>query len=314
MSGGVEEGFRRDLLENPEDDSLPLIFADWLQERCDPRAELLLLLRRLTAAVDVPQRPEQERRLHELLAAGLRWPLPQAVNDLGMCFAWIPPGTFRMGSPPEEASRDDDEVQHRVTLTRGFHLGVHTVTQAQWRAVMGDNPSNFPGEDCPVESVTAADCREFLRRLGLRDGRAYRLPTEAEWEHACRGGTTTPFWFGAGITPDLANYDGNYAYEEGPVGAYRQRTVPVGSFPANPWGLHEMHGNVYELCGDWYAPYAAGAALDPSGPESGTSYATRGGSWFIYPWNCRSANRNFIGHNDRDNGTGLRVCFTPARR
>ncbi len=192
----------------------------------------------------LPSRPPQQRRAGEIIA-----------NSLGMRFAWRPPGTFLMGSPPSEPQRWDDEQQHRVTLSKGFWLGVTPVTQAQWQAVMGSNPSHFQGDDRPVEEVSWDDCQEFCKRLAERDGQRYRLPTEAEWEYACRAGTTTPFHFGATLSTEQANYDGNYTYGEGKKGKYREETTPVGSFPANAWGLHDMHGNVWEWCQDWYGPY-----------------------------------------------------------
>jgi formylglycine-generating enzyme required for sulfatase activity len=150
-----------------------------------------------------------------------------------MKFAWSPPGTFLMGSPPDEEDREDDEQQHRVTLTRGFWLGVTPVTQAQWQAVLGSNPSHYQGDDRPVEQVSWNDCRKRCQRLAEGDGRRYRLPTEAGWEYACRASTTTPFHFGATISTDLANYNGKYTYGKGPKGVSRRQTTPVGSFPVS---------------------------------------------------------------------------------
>ncbi len=211
------------------------------------------------------------------------------TNSLGMKFAWIPPGTFLMGSPPNEPQREDDETQHKVTLTKGFWIGVHQVTQAQWQAVMGANPSHFKGEsNLPVENVSWDDCVAFCEALGKKDGKPYRLPTEAEWEYACRAGTTTPFHFGATISVNQANYDGNYIYGNGKKGVYRQKTTPVGSFPANVWGLFDMHGNVWEWCADWYGPYPEEELKDPQVFVGGDRRVCRGGSWNDYP---RSAAR-----------------------
>ncbi|MBC8328931.1 MAG: formylglycine-generating enzyme family protein [Planctomycetes bacterium] len=192
-----------------------------------------------------------------------------------------------MGSPSGESARASDETQHRVTLTKAFYLGETEVTQAQWKKAMGNAPSNFKGDDLPVERVSWDDCQEFLRKAG----EGYRLPTEAEWEYACRAGTTTPFSFGATISTDQANYDGNYTYGSGRKGVYRQKTTPVGSFPANAWGFHDMHGNVWEWCQDRYGAYPSGPVTDPKGPSSGDSVVLRGGSWPYFPRYCRSASR-----------------------
>ena len=146
-----------------------------------------------------------------------------------MKFAYIPPtppGGFLMGSPDNEPERQDNETQHRVTLENGYYLGIYPVTQAHWQAVMGSNPSNFKGDDLPVENVTWDDCDQFCKKLGQKTGKRFRLPTEAEWEYACRAGTTTPFWIGNTISTDKANYDGNYTYGNGMKGEYRQKTTP----------------------------------------------------------------------------------------
>ncbi len=204
----------------------------------------------------------------------------------GMELVFIPAGSFVMGSPASEERRDDDETQHRVTLSRPFYLGKYEVTQGQWQRVMGSNPSRFTGSDrLPVEKVSWEECQAFCRKTGLR------LPTESEWEYACRAGTETPFETGWTIRPDQANYDGNYTYGNGPKGVYRKRTTAVGSFAANGWGLYDMHGNVYEWCADWYGAYPSGPVTDPTGPASGKSRVLRGGSWFNDPRDCRSAGR-----------------------
>jgi formylglycine-generating enzyme required for sulfatase activity len=235
------------------------------------------------------------------------------TNSIGMKFVWIPPGSFMMGSPKEEKKRQDNETQHKVTLSKGFYMGVYTVTQEQWQAVMGDNPSNFNGEkSLPVEKVSWDDCQEFIKKLREKDKdkKAYRLPTEAEWEYACRAGTKTPFHFGETISTDQANYNGNYIYGDGKKGMYREKTTPVGSFPANVWGFYDMHGNVWQWCEDWYADYPQKDVVDPQGPEKGQSRVLRGGSWRFPPESCRSALRDRYVPGLRINFIGFRLCFS----
>jgi formylglycine-generating enzyme required for sulfatase activity len=232
------------------------------------------------------------------------------TNSLGMKFVWIPPGTFMMGSPKEEKERIDNETQHKVTLTKGFYMGVYTVTQEQWQGVMGNNPSNFKGEkNLPVEQVSWDDCQQFIKKLREKDKKAYRLPTEAEWEYSCRAGTKTPFHFGETISTDQANYNGNFTYGTGKKGVYREKTTPVGSFPANAWGLHDMHGNVWQWCQDGYGNYPQEDVVDPQGAEKGAFRVLRGGSWIFNPRYCRSAFRYRDGPGPRLNYCGLRVCF-----
>jgi formylglycine-generating enzyme required for sulfatase activity len=223
----------------------------------------------------------KERRAGEVLA----------LSSVKMAMAWIPPGEFMMGSPAGEPERVSDETQHRVRLTKGFWMGTTPVTQAQWEAVMGSNPSNFKGADLPVEAVSWDDCQKFCTKLSQREGKKVRLPTEAEWEYACRAGSTTPFSFGTTISTDQANYDGNYTYGSGRKGLYRQKTTPVGQFHPNAWGLYDMHGNVWEWCADWYGEYPKTKATDYMGPASGTSRVLRGGSWLHDPLICRAAYR-----------------------
>ena len=208
-------------------------------------------------------------------------------------FRWIEPGTFLMGSPETELERDNDETQHVVTLTQGYWLADSACTQALWLAVMGENPSHFTeNPNNPVEQVSWKDVQGFIEKLnGFVQGLNARLPTEAEWEYACRAGTTTPFAFGDTITPEQVNYDGNYPYADGAKGLYREQTVPVKSLPPNPWGLYEMHGNVWEWCEDWFGDYAAEPQTDPHGPETGAYRVLRGGSWYNFGRYVRSANR-----------------------
>jgi formylglycine-generating enzyme required for sulfatase activity len=257
--------------------------------------------------------PEEQRRQAPTLVRVLDT-LEQApprqrshTNALGMKFVWVPPGSFLMGSPPEEANRHSDEIQHGVTLSRGLYLAVHPVTQAQWRAVMDASPGWFAGDDRPVERVSWDDCQEFCARLSRRDGRAYRLPSEAEWEYACRAGTAGPFHFGAALTAEQANHD---ARDPSGKGAFRAQTTPVGSFAPSSWGLFDMHGNVYEWCADWYGPYAEGQVSDPT-PAAGDARLLRGGSWLSAACYCRSAYRYWADPATRSAHIGVRVCFTP---
>jgi formylglycine-generating enzyme required for sulfatase activity len=234
------------------------------------------------------------------------------TNSIGMKFVWIKPGNFVMGSPKEEKLREDNETQHKVTLTKGFYMGVYTVTQEQWQEVMGNNPSFFKGEkNLPVEQVSWNDCQEFVKKLREKDKdkKAYRLPTESEWEYSCRAGTKTPFHFGETISTDQANYNGNFTYGDGKKGVYRKKTTPVDSFPANAWGLHDMHGNVWQWCQDRYGDYPQKDVVDPQGPEKGELRVLRGGSWYFTPEYCRSACRLRNEPAFRLSDFGLRVCF-----
>ena len=228
--------------------------------------------------------------------AGLQ---PTLVLDCGenvtLELVLIPAGEFMMGSPESETGRDRDEgPQHRVRISQSFYMGKYEVTQAQWRAVIGTSPSDFnQGDSLPVHEVSWNDCQKFCRRLSALTGREVYLPTEAEWEYACRAGTRTPFHFGATISTNQVNYDGDFTYGSGRKGVDRKRTMAVGSFPANRWGLHDMHGNVWEWCQDWHGEnyYTNSPATDPAGPGSGEARILRGGSWLSHPQDCRSAIR-----------------------
>ena len=222
-------------------------------------------------------------------------------------------GTFLMGAPnSEKDSYDSERPQHRVTL-QPFYMGKYPVTQAQWQAVMGSNPSYFKGNDRPVEQVSWHDAQAFLknfRSLGDFGNLTPRLPTEAEWEYACRAGTTTPFYFGETISADQANYNGNYTYGKGKQGVYREQTTDVGSFPPNAFGLCDMHGNVWEWQSDsWHDNYN-GAPTDGSiwgSLDDGKAKLLRGGGWGDYPDNCRSASRGRYLPDNQYGGLGLRV-------
>ena len=235
------------------------------------------------------------------------------TNSIGMKFVWIPPGNFMMGSPKEEEKREPNETLHKVTLTKGFYMGVYAVTQEQWQAVMGNNPSYFKKEQekkLPVDSVSWDDCHEFVKKLRGKDKKLYRLPTEAEWEYSCRAGAKTPFHFGETISTDQANYNGLGTYGNGKTGINRKKTVPVGSFPANAWGLHDMHGNVLQWCRDWFGDYPQKDVVDPQGPENGIMRVLRGGSYDVIPQRCRSAFRVWSEPGLRSSICGFRVCFS----
>lgn len=232
------------------------------------------------------------------------------ATRVSMTFAWIPPGTFLMGSPANESDRKNDETQHNVTLTKGFWLGIHQVTQAQWQEIMKANPKRVQKDDrCPVVHVSWGMCQKFVHTLGQRTEKQFRLPSEAEWEYACRAGTTTPYSFGETISTDQANYDGTSTYGHGKVGVSRQNTTRVGKFLANAWGLYDMHGNVWEWCQDWYSLYSGSITEDPQGPAKGELRVLRGGSWNSGPSECRSANRYGLGPGGRNGNCGCRVVL-----
>ena len=245
------------------------------------------------------------------------------INSLGMEFALIPAGTFLMGSPETEATRKRDEGPQRpITISRPFYLGVYAVTQEQYQAVMGANPSQFTAETGggpahPVETVNWEEAVEFCRRLSQwpaeeRNGRVYRLPTEAEWEYACRAGTTTAFHYGPALSSREANLHGGQPYFA-PPGPHLERTTPVGSYAPNAFGLYDLHGNVWEWCQDWYSDtYLADvAAVDPVGPTDGTHRVQRGGCWNAYGECCRAAYRSSNDPPTRQmNCVGFRVALT----
>jgi formylglycine-generating enzyme required for sulfatase activity len=302
----------------PGDPLAVFALADYLEERDDPRGELLRLVYVLTRDVDVPGRREKEERLGALLAAGVRPVGPYETVTLApgvdLVLAWVPPGTFLMGSPPDEEGRIDSETLHRVTLTVGFWLGVHPVTQAQWRAVMGTDPSYFKGDDLPVESVSWEEARDFAAALTKKcdDKHLYRLPTEAEWEYSCRGGRSSSHPFGVGDGRSLssreANFDGNFPYGGAAEGPSLEETSKVGSYPANALGLFDMHGNVWEWCADRYGPYPEGEVTNPDVSSEGPSRVFRGGGWGDFARGCRAAIRGRCGPGDRDDDLGFRLA------
>jgi formylglycine-generating enzyme required for sulfatase activity len=245
------------------------------------------------------------------------------IEDLGngvkLEMATIPGGTFMMGSPENEKARSSDESLHQVRVP-SFFMGKYSVTQAQYEAIMRTNPSRFKGSNRPVEGVSWNNAVAFCEKLSQRAGKNYRLPSEAEWEYACRAGTTTPFHFGETITTDLANYPGQYTYDDEPTkGVYRQQTTEVGSFGvANNFGLYDMHGNVLEWCqDDWHKGYES-APTDGSewlDIEKNTNIKRlRGGSWSHHPGNCRSACRSHCELDNDLNYIGFRVVCSGAVR
>jgi formylglycine-generating enzyme required for sulfatase activity len=228
----------------------------------------------------------------------------------------IPGGTFLMGSPENEAERlSYESPQHQVTVP-SFFIGKYQLTQAQYQAIMGANPSSFKGNNRPVENVSWDDAVAFCKKLNQKTGKNYRLPSEAEWEYACRAGTKTPFYFGDNITTDLVNYDGNYSYKSAPKGKYRQQTTDVGTFPPNPFGLYDMHGNVWEWCEDDCHENYINAPTDGSAwnSRSGSHKLLRGGSWGNNPAYCRSAFRFGLNNLDDYYSIGFRVVCSGAAR
>ncbi|MDM3851412.1 MAG: SUMF1/EgtB/PvdO family nonheme iron enzyme [Aphanizomenon gracile PMC627.10] len=241
-------------------------------------------------------------------------------NGISLEMIAIPGGTFKMGSPKNEPERlNSESPQHQVTI-QPFYMGKFTVTQAQWERVavlpkinddLNPKPSYFSGKNRPVEQVSWLDAQEFCARISKAIGKKYRLPSEAEWEYACRAGTTTPFYFGDNITPDLVNYDDNYFYGFGVKGKYRQQTTDVGTFPPNSFGLYDMHGNVWEWCEDDYEENYNNASKDGSALINRVSEykLLRGGSWNCYAAYCRSAVRVGNRRAFRDMNYSFRVVF-----
>ncbi len=221
-------------------------------------------------------------------------------------------GCFQMGSPSNEEGRYDIERQHRVCV-EDFQIGKYEVTQAQWQAVMGNNPSHFKGcDDCPVENVSWNYVQQYIEKLNRRNGKRYRLPTEAEWEYAARAGTTGPFSFLGKISAEKVNYKANYTYAGSAKGEYRGKTVPVGSLPANPWSLHEVHGNVWEwTCSRYVEDYDGSEKECIDKNDTNARPSVRSGSWWGKPWTVRSANR--LSHRptgDRKSNLGFRLART----
>jgi uncharacterized protein (TIGR02996 family) len=345
----MEQAFLQALLERPAAEDSWLVLADWLEENGNGlRAELLRLQIELRHEGRVRARTAREKRVQQLLAEGVRPVVPTFTNSIGVQMALIPPGVFFMGSVRRRGTEpwnrpDDDEMPRRlVRITKPFFLGVTELTQEQYVAVMGENPSYFgpAGEGAqrvggldwrtlPVENVSYLEIREFCRRLSARPAerkarRAYRLPTEAEWEYACRGCIChVSYAFGDELTPQLACFNHGLSVtgdeiedEEEDEPAENEHPMPVGSYRPNLFGLYDMHGNVWEWCHDWYDDryYARGPRDDPPGPDdpgpAGERRVLRGGGWISLAGLCRSALR---GHNTLDarhNYNGFRLAMS----
>ncbi|MCF8105882.1 MAG: SUMF1/EgtB/PvdO family nonheme iron enzyme [Desulfohalobiaceae bacterium] len=249
--------------------------------------------------------------------------LPQGsrfTNSVGMDFVRLQSGVFTMGSPENEYGRDDNERQHQVALTKDFYIQTTEVTQRQWKAVTGENPSYFQicGSDCPVEQVSWNDVREFIKKLNqMEHTETYRLPTEAEWEYACRAGSRTPFYGGGRIAEDPLGYNQDLALRGWYFRNSEKSPHRVARKEPNAWGLYDMHGNVWEWCRDWVSKYPFHAVSDPAGPGQGLHKIRRGGSWSHYPVFCRSAYRSWIDPDSATPEIGFRLVkdvAEPPRR
>ena len=240
----------------------------------------------------------------------------EITNSIGIKLVLVPKGTFMMGSPESEQGRNENETQHEVTISKDYYLGVYEVTQAQYEKVMGKNPSYFQGAvvgnenaDLPVEMVSWDDAVEFCKKLSelpdeKKAGRVYRLPTEAEWEYACRAGSKTAYSFDdeEGLLPEHGWFNRNSS----------NRTHTVGLLEPNAWGLYDMHGNVWEWCSDCYEEYPKGAVSDPTGPKEGSYRVLRGGCWNDEAAYCRSAFRIRLDPSYRSNILGFRLALSPS--
>jgi uncharacterized protein (TIGR02996 family) len=337
----VEEAFLQALHIEPNDETTWLALADWLEEQDQAeRAELIRLVRRLRLLPvmrRVGERARLEDRVAELLCQGVRPVVAEVVNSIGMRLALLPPGCFRMGSTTTEEGRLKHEGPlHEVEIRRPFYLGIFLVTQGQYQQLMGGNPSFFcatgeggdrvAGQDTsafPVEQVSWDDALAFVKRLSAlpaekKSGRKYRLPSEAEWEYACRGGSasSSAFAFSNRLSSTQANFNGRYPYGGAEEGPSLERSCTVGLYAPNAFGVYDMHGNVWEWCNDWYAEdyYANSPREDPPGPSRASDRVIRGGCWLYASKICRSADRSSGMPAGRSSLLGFRVALVLSDR
>jgi len=330
-----EDAFLASLREDPGDELTWQALADFLDDSGQPdRAELLRLTRRMLPTPP-SERGDVPRRHEELLRAGVRPVVVERTNSIGMRFALVPAGRSLMGSPAEEGERSQNEQLREEEITRPYWLGVYPVTQNQWRAVMDNSPSYFRAggdgdewvkevdtDDFPVEQTSWDDAQQFLKGLAAlapeKGGWQYRLPTEAEWEHACRGGADGKYPFclarpSLSLSSAQANFDGTEPYAGADEGPSLGRTCKVGSYQANPFGLYDMHGNVFEWCLDAYFQPQI-----PTGPQVPVQLrgerlrVCRGGCWHGAGHECRSATRRQASQGTRNFNLGFRVALVPS--
>lgn len=266
----------------------------------------------------VPFETEKAKEFQKLTAEFYGIPVEKSLelgNGVKMDFVLIPAADFYMGSPSVEEGRDDDEgPAHHVKITKPFYMAKFEVTQKQYKTVFGENTVwankefKFKGDNLPVENAKWLEVERFLKKMSEQTGQKLRFPTEAEWEFACRAGTETPFYTGKTISSDGANYEASRVYGIGEKGLNMEKTVDVGSYKPNPFGLYDMHGNVWEWCNDWYGKtyYTESVTDDPPGPVSGKERVVRGGSWKNWPKNCRSADRQSLDPDKERDNIGIR--------
>jgi uncharacterized protein (TIGR02996 family) len=338
----TEEELLAGIAAHPDEGDRWLVLADWLEDQSDPRAELVRLRWQYHYQPDHAEFEARRQRLVTLQGSALAPVIPTITNSLGMSLALIPPGAFWMGSPAEESDHRPDELLHQVTLTQPFFLGIHPVTVGDFRrfvtatdykteAERGDGAKGYNSGSWvqtsgrnwrtprfaqrprnPVVCVSWNDAQKMIRWLNKQEaktGLVYSLPTEAQWEYACRAGTQTAYFWGDEHTPV-----GEYAWYKDNA---KLRTRPVAEKKPNAWGLYDMAGQVWEYCHDSYAEYPEGPAVDPPGADASTPRARRvqrGGSWFVYASYCRAAHRAHDAQNSRDTHSGFRLAASLAQK